>query len=168
MYLTQRSKLRRWNWKSSESRKTKTVKWNLTWKFSRWCDDGVKNVEFITRTFSWYWVGMKDDHVISSESVEAGLGGRSENMWGQDLLLNLPKKREVPSGSAGPAVMAQVYKYSHLSNTRYEQPRLLIYEFLPRCTFFFYVVKAFFSCTKQKILPSILTRLCIPTSSFIR
>ena len=92
MYLTQKSKLRRWNWKRSESRKTKTVKWNLTWKFSRWCDDGVKNVEFITRTFSWYWVGMKDDHVISSESVEAGLGGRSENLWGQDLLLNLPKK----------------------------------------------------------------------------
>ena len=35
-----------------------------------------------------------------------------------------------------------------------EQPRLLIFELLPPLLVYFYVVKAFFSCSNKKILPS--------------
>ena len=47
----------------------------------------------------------------------------------------------------------KLYTLTYLIN---EQPCLLFFEFLPPLLVFFYVVKAFFSCTKQKNLPSIL------------
>ena len=44
-----------------------------------------------------------------------------------------------------------------------EQPRLLIFELLPSLLVYFYVVKAVFSCSSKKNLPSILAYsiLCV-------
>ena len=52
----------------------------------------------------------------------------------------------------------KLYTLTYLIN---EQPCLLFFEFLPPLLVFFYVVKAFFSCTKQK-KSALNTRLFYP------